>query len=131
MPDKLLDQLIEWLRIPSISSGGGDPQDLQKAAEWARNYITTAGGEAEVVVTDLHPLVVGELRADDPNAPTVLIYGHYDVQSADPIEDWTTHPFEPEIRNDRLYGAARPTTRATSSRCFTSRASSHKTTSCL
>jgi len=108
VPDKLLDQLIEWLRIPSISSGGGDPQDLQKAAEWARNYITTGGGEAEVVATDLYPLVVGELRASRPDAPTVLIYGHYDVQSADPIEDWTTHPFEPEIRNDRLFarGAA-------------------------
>jgi acetylornithine deacetylase/succinyl-diaminopimelate desuccinylase-like protein len=108
VPDKLLDQLIEWLRIPSISSGGGDPHDLQRAAEWARNYITTAGGEAEVVATSMNPLVVGELRASDTKAPTVLIYGHYDVQSADPIEDWTTLPFEPEIRNDRLYarGAA-------------------------
>jgi acetylornithine deacetylase/succinyl-diaminopimelate desuccinylase-like protein len=108
VPDKLLDQLIEWLRIPSISSGGGDPDDLQRAAEWARNYITTAGGEAEVVATKMNPLVVGELRASDSKAPTVLIYGHYDVQSADPIEDWTTPPFEPEIRNDRLYarGAA-------------------------
>ena len=108
MPDKLLDQLIEWLRIPSISSGGGDTQDLERAAEWARNYITTAGGEAELVSTELHPLVVGELKSNDSNAPTVLIYGHYDVQSADPIDDWTTHPFEPEIRNGRLYarGAA-------------------------
>jgi acetylornithine deacetylase/succinyl-diaminopimelate desuccinylase-like protein len=108
VPDNLLDQLIEWLRIPSISSGGGDSHDLQRAAEWARNYITTAGGEADVVATKMNPLVVGELKASDPNAPTVLIYGHYDVQSADPIEDWTTHPFEPEIRDDRLYarGAA-------------------------
>ncbi|MGH2699188.1 MAG: M20/M25/M40 family metallo-hydrolase, partial [Actinomycetota bacterium] len=104
MPDKLLDQLVEWLRIPSISSGGGDPQDLVRAAEWARNYITAAGGEAEVVAGDVNPLVVGDLRAADPDAPTVLIYGHYDVQSADPVEAWTTPPFEPEIRNDRLYG---------------------------
>ena len=108
MPDKLLDQLIEWLRIPSISSGGGDPLDLQRAAEWARNYITTAGGEAEIVSTKMNPLVVGDLKANRPSAPTVLIYGHYDVQSADPIDEWTTHPFEPEIRNGRLYarGAA-------------------------
>ena len=108
MPDKLLDQLIEWLRIPSISSGGGDPQDLVRAAEWARNYITAAGGEAEVLAGDVNPLVVGDLRAADPSAPTVLIYGHYDVQSADPVDSWTTPPFEPEIRNDRLYarGAA-------------------------
>jgi acetylornithine deacetylase/succinyl-diaminopimelate desuccinylase-like protein len=102
VPDKLLDQLVEWLRIPSISSGGGDPQDLVRAAEWARNYITAAGGEAEVVAGDVNPLVVGELRAADPDAPTVLIYGHYDVQSADPVEAWTTPPFEPEFRNDRL-----------------------------
>jgi len=103
VPDKLLEQLVEWLRIPSISSGGGDPHDLVRAAEWARNYITAAGGEAEIIATDLNPLVVGDLRAADPEAPTVIIYGHYDVQSADPVDAWTTPPFEPEIRNDRLY----------------------------
>jgi acetylornithine deacetylase/succinyl-diaminopimelate desuccinylase-like protein len=104
VPDNLLDQLVEWLRIPSISSGGGDPEDLVRAAEWARNYITAAGGEAEVIPGDVNPLVVGDLRAADPGAPTVLIYGHYDVQSADPVEAWTTPPFEPEIRGDRLFG---------------------------
>ena len=108
MSDKLLDELIQWLRIPSISSGGGDPQDLVRAAEWARDYILAAGGAAELVSTDLNPLVVGELRAADPDAPTVLIYGHYDVQSADPLDAWTSPPFDPEVRDGRLYvrGAA-------------------------
>jgi acetylornithine deacetylase/succinyl-diaminopimelate desuccinylase-like protein len=106
--DEMLEELIQWLRIPSVSSGGGDPQDLVRAAEWARDYIVAAGGEAEIVSTDLNPLVVGELRAADPDAPTVLIYGHYDVQSAEPLDAWTSPPFDPEVRDGRLYarGAA-------------------------
>ena len=108
MSDEMLEELIQWLRIPSVSSGGGDPQDLVRAAEWAHDYIVEAGGEAEIVSTDLNPLVVGELRAADPDAPTVLIYGHYDVQSADPLDAWTSPPFDPEVRDGRLYarGAA-------------------------
>lgn len=100
----MLSELIEWLRIPSISSGGGDPADLQRAAEWGRDKIRSAGGEAEVLATELNPLVVGELHAAKPDAPTVMIYGHYDVQSADPLDAWESPPFEPEVRNGRLYG---------------------------
>jgi len=100
----MLEELVEWLRIPSISSGGGDPADLQRAAEWARDKIETSGGAAEVVQTEVNPLVAGELHAIDPAAPTVMIYGHYDVQSADPIDAWESPPFEPEVRNGRLYG---------------------------
>jgi acetylornithine deacetylase/succinyl-diaminopimelate desuccinylase-like protein len=104
MNERMLEELIDWLRIPSISSGGGDPADLQRAAEWGRDKITASGGEAEVLKTELNPLVVGELHASTANAPTVMIYGHYDVQSADPIDAWDSPPFEPEIRNGRLYG---------------------------
>ena len=104
MNERMLEELIEWLRIPSISSGGGDPADLQRAAEWARDKITASGGEAEVVATKLNPLVVGELRAAKSDAPTVMIYGHYDVQSANPVDAWDSPPFEPEVRNGRLYG---------------------------
>lgn len=100
---KLLDELVEWLRIPSISSGGGDPQDLARAAEWAQQKIVAAGGTADVLATEGNPLVVGELRADRADAPDVLIYGHYDVQSPDPISAWTSPPFEPTIRDGRLY----------------------------
>ena len=104
MNERMLEELIDWLRIPSISSGGGDPADLLRAAEWGRDKIVNAGGTAEVLETELNPLVVGELSASRPDAPTVLIYGHYDVQSADPVDAWDSPPFEPEVRNGRLYG---------------------------
>ncbi|MDQ3877354.1 MAG: M20/M25/M40 family metallo-hydrolase [Actinomycetota bacterium] len=106
--EALLDELVEWLSIPSISSGGGDPRELIRAAEWAQRKITAAGGTAEVQQTQGNPLVVGELASSRPNAPDVLIYGHYDVQSPDPLDAWTTPPFEPAIRDERLYarGAA-------------------------
>src|ERR1700712_890077 len=110
MADTLLDELFAWLRIPSISTGGGDPADLQRAAEWAAAKVRDAGGEAELVTIDGgKPLGIGERRAstgDDP--PTVLIYGHYDVQGAEPLDLWTSPPFEPEIRDGRVFarGAA-------------------------
>lgn len=103
MNQALLDELMEWLRIPSISSGGGDQADLRRAAEWPAAKILRAGGTAEVIDTERNPLVVGVLTGP-PGAPTVMIYGHYDVQSADPVDEWDSPPFEPEIRGDRLYG---------------------------
>ena len=106
---ELLDQLVDWLRIPSISTGGGDPADLRRAAEWAADHVRRAGGEAELVqIGDGYPLVVGDLRAARADAPTVLIYGHYDVQAVGSLAAWTSPPFEPEVRDGRLYarGAA-------------------------
>jgi acetylornithine deacetylase/succinyl-diaminopimelate desuccinylase-like protein len=100
---QLLDELFDYIRIPSISSGGGNPADLTIAAEWLRDKIGGAGGEAHVLSDLGNPLVVGELRASDASAPTVLIYGHYDVQSANPVEAWTSPPFAPEIRDGRIY----------------------------
>jgi acetylornithine deacetylase/succinyl-diaminopimelate desuccinylase-like protein len=79
MDQRLLDDLLDWLRIPSISTGGGDPADLERAAAWVAQRVSGAGGEARVVVTDGNPLAVGELRAAREDAPPVLIYGHYDV----------------------------------------------------
>lgn len=102
--DRLLQELFDYLRIPSISSGGGDPRDLERAAEWVRAKILAAGGTADIQVTSGNPLVIGELRAARDGAPTVMIYGHYDVQSPDPLDGWTTPPFEPTIRDDRIYG---------------------------
>ena len=101
--ERLLAELFDYLRIPSVSSGGGDPASLVTAAEWLRNKIRSAGGDAQVVLDLGNPLVVGELWAAEPSAPTVLIYGHYDVQSADPIDAWTSPPFTPEIRDGRIY----------------------------
>jgi hypothetical protein len=72
MPAALLDELIDWLRIPSISTGGGDPADLARAAEWVCERVLAAGGSAEVDTTHGgSPLAVGELRASDGHAPTV------------------------------------------------------------
>src|SRR4051794_21322459 len=109
MSDTLLDELFAWLRIPSISTGGGDPADLERGAEWAAQKVRDAGGEAELVrIGDGNPVVVGELKATREDAPTVLIYGHYDVQGAGDLELWDSPPFEPEVRDGRIYarGAA-------------------------
>jgi acetylornithine deacetylase/succinyl-diaminopimelate desuccinylase-like protein len=103
MNQRLLDDLLDWLRIPSISTGGGDPADLERAAAFVVERVKAAGGEADVVATAGNPLAVGELRAARPDAPTVMIYGHYDVQSVGDIAAWATPPFEPDIRDGRIY----------------------------
>jgi acetylornithine deacetylase/succinyl-diaminopimelate desuccinylase-like protein len=105
----LLDELVDWLRIPSISTGGGDPENLERGAAWAAERVRSAGGTAELVrIGSGNPLVVGELRAAREGAPTVLIYGHYDVQGPEPVDAWQSPPFEPTVRDGRLYarGAA-------------------------
>jgi acetylornithine deacetylase/succinyl-diaminopimelate desuccinylase-like protein len=105
----LLDEVVDWLRIPSISTGEGDPADLERAARWVVERVRAAGGEGDLVTVDGgNPLAVGELRAARDDAPTVLIYGHYDVQAPGPAEAWSSPPFEPTVRDGRLYarGAA-------------------------
>ena len=108
MADRLLDDLLEWLRIPSISTGGGLPADLRRAAEWVCERVEAAGGTAAVLETQGNPIAYGELRAGRADAPTVLVYGHYDVQGPGPADAWRSPPFEPEIREGRVYarGAA-------------------------
>ena len=105
----LVDELVEWLRIPSISTGGGDPADLRRAAEWAADHVERAGGSAELVqIGDGNPLAIGDLRAATADAPTVLIYGHYDVQSVGDLSAWTLAavrargPRRPPVRARRL-----------------------------
>jgi acetylornithine deacetylase/succinyl-diaminopimelate desuccinylase-like protein len=107
--DALIHEAADWLRIPSISAGARNDAGLRAAAEWAQRRVLAAGGTCELVDTPGGaPLVVGELRAAREDAPTVLIYGHYDVQDPGDEGDWTTPPFEPDIRDGRLYarGAA-------------------------
>jgi acetylornithine deacetylase/succinyl-diaminopimelate desuccinylase-like protein len=102
--DALIHEAAEWLRIPSVSIGTRNDAALHEAATWAQRRVLAAGGTCELVPTaGGAPLVVGELRAAPGDAPTVMIYGHYDVQ--DPGDDaaWTTAPFEPDIRDGRLY----------------------------
>jgi acetylornithine deacetylase/succinyl-diaminopimelate desuccinylase-like protein len=98
----LLDDLIEWLRIPSISTGGGEPADIRRAAEWVCERVEGAGGVASLQGEGGNPIAYGELRGRD-GAPTVLIYGHYDVQSPGDLAAWRSDPFAPEIRDGRIY----------------------------
>jgi acetylornithine deacetylase/succinyl-diaminopimelate desuccinylase-like protein len=105
----ILEELVDWLRIPSVSTGGGDAPALAQACGWVSERIEAAGGSADTVTLDGgHPMAVGELAASQPGAPTVLAYGHYDVQDPGPAEAWQSPPFEPAERNGRLYarGAA-------------------------
>ena len=103
--ERFLQELIEILKIPSISTDAEYSHEMRRAAEWVADHLKGLGIEnVEVMPTDGgHPIVYGDyLKA--PGAPTVLVYGHYDVQPADPLELWETGPFEPEVRGDRLYG---------------------------
>ena len=99
------DELAEFLRIPSISADPERAADVVRAAEWVRDFVRGAGGECDVVDWDGHPLAVGEIRASGGGAaPTVICYGHFDVQPPDPLELWDSPPFEPEVRDGYLYG---------------------------
>jgi acetylornithine deacetylase/succinyl-diaminopimelate desuccinylase-like protein len=102
---KFLNELIDVLRIPSISTDADYKGDVLRAAEWMADHLRRLGMEnVEVMPTDGgHPVVYGDYLKK-PGAPTVLAYGHYDVQPADPLELWETGPFEPEVRGDLLYG---------------------------
>ena len=98
-----LNELIEFLKIPSVSTQPEHTQDVKTAASWVADKMKDAGLEnVRVIETKRHPLVYGDwLHAD--GQPTVLVYGHYDVQPAEPFELWETPPFEPTIREDYLY----------------------------
>jgi acetylornithine deacetylase/succinyl-diaminopimelate desuccinylase-like protein len=106
--ERFLEDLKDWLRIPSISTLPEHAGDIRQAAEYAAEQLRGIGFErVQVIATEGHPLVYGEwLKA--PGKPTLLVYGHYDVQPVDPIELWESPPFEPSVRGDNLYcrGAA-------------------------
>jgi acetylornithine deacetylase/succinyl-diaminopimelate desuccinylase-like protein len=102
--DENLSELKEFLRIPSVSTKSENKPDVERAAAWVAGKLRGAGLEnIEIVPTKMHPLVYGEsLRA--PGKPTVLFYGHYDVQPAEPLELWTSPAFEPTVRDGNLFG---------------------------
>lgn len=105
MAEIWFDELAELVRIPSVSADSARAGDVHDAAEWLASFLRGAGGEAEVVETDTHPLILGELAASNgAAAPTVLVYGHVDVQPPDPLERWETNPFTLEQRGEWLYG---------------------------
>ncbi|HKU62984.1 MAG TPA: dipeptidase [Gemmatimonadales bacterium] len=100
---RLLEELFELLRIPSVSSLPEHAGDCRRAAEWLRAELTRLGCPVVTLVEgDGHPVVWGE-SPHVPGRPTVLLYGHYDVQPPDPLEEWDSPPFEPTIRDGRIY----------------------------
>lgn len=102
-PEDHLNELKEFLRIPSVSTKSEHKADIEKAAHWVADKLRSAGFEnVEIEPTKMHPLVYGEsLHA--PGKPTILFYGHYDVQPAEPLDLWTSPAFEPTARNGNLY----------------------------
>lgn len=101
--DRFLNELLDLLRIPSVSADSKFSNDVRKAAEFIREKLENAGADkAEIIETKGHPIVYGE-KIIDPSLPTILVYGHYDVQPADPYELWDSPPFEPVIKNEKIY----------------------------
>jgi acetylornithine deacetylase/succinyl-diaminopimelate desuccinylase-like protein len=98
--DGFVDRLAGWVRRPSVSATG---EGMPEAAGHARDLVRRAGLDARVAETSGWPLVLGH-HAGPPGSPTVLLYGHYDVQPPDPVDAWSSPPFEPEVRDGRLYG---------------------------
>jgi acetylornithine deacetylase/succinyl-diaminopimelate desuccinylase-like protein len=98
-----IEELLQLLRIPSVSADGKYKNDVLKAAEFVKEKLTKAGvDKAELYPTNGHPVVYAE-KIIDPSLPTIIIYGHYDVQPADPLNLWNSPPFEPVIKDEKIY----------------------------
>lgn len=101
--ERFLDELLAWLRIPSISADSRHKNDVRKAADYLKEKLSEAGvDKVELCETKGYPIVYAE-KIINSSLPTVLIYGHYDVQPPDPLNLWHSPPFEPLIKNDKIY----------------------------
>ena len=101
--DRFRDELFDFLRIPSVSARSEHDGDTEAAAQWLADRLRAAGLSSGVIPTAGHPVVLAEWRNAGPDAPTILIYGHYDVQPPEPLDLWTSPPFEPTVRDGRIY----------------------------
>jgi acetylornithine deacetylase/succinyl-diaminopimelate desuccinylase-like protein len=100
---RFINELIEFLKIPSVSADSAYKKDVARAAEWVKKSLLTAGADkVEIHTTPMHPIVYGE-KIIDKKLPTILVYGHYDVQPPDPVDLWHSPPFEPVIKNNKIY----------------------------
>lgn len=97
------EALCELLRIPSVSADSRFAPDVRRAADWVAARLQSMDMDVEVIPTGGHPIVYGQWLKAGPNAPTVLVYGHYDVQPPDPLDQWKTPPFEPDRRDGNVY----------------------------
>ncbi|MEI6947862.1 dipeptidase [Paraflavisolibacter sp. H34] len=101
--DRFLEEMLELLRIPSVSAKSENKEDMRRCAELVQRRLLDAGADkAEIMETEGHPVVYGE-KIVDPAKPTVLVYGHYDVQPAEPLELWHHGPFDPVIKDGKVY----------------------------
>ena len=101
--DRFLNELLELLRIPSVSARSEHKEDMNRCAEAVKQRLLEAGADTVTIYpTAGHSLVYGE-KIFDPSKPTILVYGHYDVQPADPLELWNSGPFEPVIKDGKIY----------------------------
>jgi acetylornithine deacetylase/succinyl-diaminopimelate desuccinylase-like protein len=100
---KYEDELKEFLAIPSVSARSEHKGDMGRCADWLKVKLGELGIDAEVIPTDGHPIVYGESMEAGADAPTVLVYGHYDVQPVEPLDEWKTPPFEGTVRDGRIY----------------------------
>jgi len=101
--DRFLEELFDLIRIPSVSAKEENKGDMLKAAEYLKKSLMEAGADnAEIYTTEGHPVLVGE-KIIDKSLPTVLVYGHYDVQPAEPFELWNTDPFEPVVKDGKIW----------------------------
>ncbi|HUF39096.1 MAG TPA: dipeptidase [Anaerolineales bacterium] len=102
---RFVDQLGDLVKIPSVSTDPDCRTDVSVAAGWVAGYLERIGVKnVELYPPETHPIVYGELLDAGPEAPTVLIYGHYDVQPAEPLDKWVSDPFSPTVRGENLYG---------------------------
>jgi acetylornithine deacetylase/succinyl-diaminopimelate desuccinylase-like protein len=103
--ERIVRDLLEWLRIPSVSAHAAHAADVQRSAEWTAEHLRAAGLEnAAVLPTAGAPAVYADHLHAGPHAPTVLVYGHHDVQPVDPVEEWTSPPFDPVLDDGRVRG---------------------------
>lgn len=100
--DRHLDELVEWLKIPSISSDSSRVADIRRAADWLLQKFQTAGLNTKLIETAGHPMILAE-SPEVAGAPVVCVYGHYDVQPPEPLDEWVSGPFEPAVRDGNLY----------------------------
>lgn len=101
--DRFLNEMLDLLRVPSISAKSEHKEDMKKSAEQVKERLKEAGADKAVVMpTEGHPVVYAE-KIIDPSKPTVLVYGHYDVQPPDPLDLWKSPPFEPVIKDGKVY----------------------------
>ncbi len=98
-----MHELFEFLRIPSVSARTEHQADCRAAAQWLADKLSASGFSTTLEETPGHPIVLAEWRGAGKDAPTLLVYGHYDVQPAEPLELWTSPAFEPEVRDGRIY----------------------------